>query len=377
MSSLERPPSPPRSAGGSILFFGYGPIVHEMVRNRRNIRTTSVQPAFLDGYRLSFEFGGIANIVRQRGYRVHGVLMTLKSLRDWKKLQSFDLRRRVSQKLVFHYPEGGYNYDEDEEDEKQEVGCEMAYVISFPEDVQETVLYENPALERLPQEGYLKLLAEGLQQNRICCEYISDEVLNIPFMPDRASDDYFTFPFAPSVGKISHSTYLTICEKAKVEGDLYFVMGDFIFRLGEHDPNNPLAIWIEEHGHGKGDLTYYIQLLLTDPNIPFCERKADVTPCHIAWAENQLVECIHQHGLTAKRVFQFCSRKYEEACNASSVFTKTEEFSSRPSFSLVNVTPPDSATTTSTRNRKSNLPTPKKSAKVASVFLKRIMGRNR
>src|SRR6056300_1633707 len=90
--------------GNNILFFGYGPICNEIVRKRRNIRTSDLQAAFLDGYRLSFDFGGVANVVRQRGYRAHGVLMTLSSLRDFKKLQSYDIRRQVTQRLVFLYP---------------------------------------------------------------------------------------------------------------------------------------------------------------------------------------------------------------------------------------------------------------------------------
>lgn len=366
----ERSPSPPRSVGDSILFFGYGPIVHEMVRSRRNIRTTELQPAFLDGYRLSFEFGGVANIVRQRGYRVHGVMMTLQSLRDWKKLQSYDIQRRVTQKMVFHYPKGGFNYDEDDDDEeKEELVSEIAYMIGFPDDVQDTLLHEDPALERLPQEGYLKILSDGMQQNGISHEYIEDEILNVPFIPDRCTDDYSKFPIAHTVGKISYSTYLTLCQKAKVEGDLYFVLGDFVFRLGEHDPSNPLAAWIEEHGHGKGDVTYCIQLIFMDTSISFCERKSDVTPSHVCWAENQLVAYIQQHGLTATKVFQFCNTKEEEQFS-SSMFGRTEEFSARPSninIPVVNMTP-ESPTRPRVHVKK---------GKVLSVFFKRMVQRNR
>jgi hypothetical protein len=363
MTSLERERSipQPRSQGNPILYFGYGPIVHEMVRRRRNIRTTHVQAAFLDGYRLSFEFGGVANIVRQRGYRVHGVLMTLQSLRDWKKLQSFDVRRGVTQSHVFHYPKGGMSYDEDE-DEKEEPVSQLAYIIKFPEDVQDTLLCDDPAAERLPQECYLKVVAEGMQQNGISYEYIEDEILNVPFIPDRSSEDYCKFPLAHKVAKISCSTYQTVCQRAKVEGCLYFVLGDGVFRLGEHDPNNPLAAWIEEHGHGKGDLTFFIQLMLMDPSIPFCEKKVGVTPCHIAWAENQLVAYIQQFGLSATKVFQFCKDKEEEEY-CSGLFTTTERFS-KPAIAVE--TPPSSSS-----NVKSE-----KGLKVVSVFFKRMVHRN-
>jgi hypothetical protein len=356
----ERSISPPRAPGNPILYFGYGPIVHEMVRRRRNIRTTHVQAAFLDGYRLSFEFGGVANIVRQRGYRVHGVLMTLQSLRDWKKLQSFDVRRRVTQSHVLHYPKGGMTYDEDEEDEKEEPVTELAYIIKFPEDVQDTILYDNPAVERLPQECYLKVVAEGMRQNGILYEYIQDEIMNVPFIPDRSSADYCKFPLAHKIGKISYSTYQKVCQLAKVEGCLYFVLGDSVFRLGEHDPNNPLAAWIEEHGHGKGDLTFFIQLILMDPSLPFCAKKAGVTPCHIAWAENQLAAYTQQLGLGATKVFQLCKDEEEEEYS-SCLFTTTERFC-KPAIAVE--TPPSSSNVQS-----------KKGFKIVSVFFKRMVQR--
>jgi hypothetical protein len=369
MASPERSRSisPPRDPGNPILCFGYGPIVHEMVRRRRNIRTTHVQAAFLDGYRLSFEFGGVANIVRQRGYRVHGVLMTLKSLRDWKKLQSFDVRRRVTQRPVFHYPKGGMTFDEDEEDEKEELVSELAYIIKFPEDVQDTFLCDDPAAERLPQEGYLKIIAEGMQQNGISYEYIEDEILNVPFIPDRSSENYFKFPLAHKVGRICYSTYQTVCERAKDEGCLYFVLGDSVFRLGEHDSNNPFAAWIEEHGHGKSDLTFFVQLILMEPSIPFCEGKAGVTPCHIAWAENQLVEYVQQYGLSATKVFQFCKDQEEEEYS-SGMFTKRF---SMPMISVVEAPPPPPLSSSVKSSKFS-----RKRLKVVSVFFKRMVHRN-
>ena len=47
-----------------LWYFGYGPIVNDMVRKRRGIETTQIQPAYLPDYRLTFSFGGLANIVK-------------------------------------------------------------------------------------------------------------------------------------------------------------------------------------------------------------------------------------------------------------------------------------------------------------------------
>lgn len=246
-------------------------------------------------------------MVRSRGYRVHGVLMTLASLRDLKKMQTYDIRREVTQRLVFHYPKNGFVVDEDavdeEEEEKEELDSALAYFIEYPEDVLETLHQNDPAIERLPQEGYLKLIAEGMQQNRVCYEYIEDSILNIPYTPDRSVSEYLKFPLAPKVAKISYRTYQDLCDTAN--GEIYFCLGNSVFRLGTHNPNNPLAKWLEEHGHGREDVTFFFQMVLMNPALAFCKRRSEVTPCHIAWAENQLVETLQQHGLDAQKVFEF------------------------------------------------------------------------
>ncbi|CAJ1929414.1 unnamed protein product [Cylindrotheca closterium] len=332
----SRSPSPPPSSPGDpVLFFAYGPIANEIVRKRRNIRTTSLQPAFLDGYRLSFDFGGIANVVRQRGWKVHGVLMTLASLRDLKKMQSYDIRRQVTQRLVFHYPKNGFVVDEDavDEEEKEELESAMAYFIEYPEDVEDSLVMQqnsdNPAAERLPQESYLKLIADGMQQNGICYEYIDDAIFNVPYIPDRDVSDYQTFQRAPKVAKISFLTYQNLC--AKANGEIYFVLGTSVFLLGSHDPNNPLAKWLEEHGHGKDDVTFFVQIILMNTSLDFCKRRSEVTPSHIAWAENQLVETIQQHGLEAQKVFEFIENDEESEDGPSKFFTVDKEYIVRPS----------------------------------------------
>jgi len=372
ISSSDREDSSlPSDPGNSVLFFGYGPICNELVRKRRNVRTTDTQAAFLDGYRLSFEFGGVANVVRHRGYRVHGVLMTLKSLRDFKKLRSYDIRRQVAQRLVFLYPKGGFSYDEDEdaEEEKEEMVSAMAYFIEFPEDVRDTLLSNNPVGESLPQEGYLKLIADGMQQNRVMPEYIEDSILNVPYVPDRCVENYLKFPDAPKVARISFSTYQNLSETSG-DGEVYFVLGDSVFSLGQHDPNNPLAKWLEEHGHGKGDITFFVQITLMNPNIPFCRRRSEVTPAHIAWAENQLFETVEQHGLQAMKIFEFV-KENELEDTPSKFFTmadavpeETSVASHESGGSLDRLNPRRTSSTSSKRRFK------------VSVFFKRMVRRS-
>lgn len=362
--------STPIETGNNILFFCYGPICNEIVRKRRNIRTTDLRAAFLDGYRLSFEFGGVANVVRSRGYRVHGVLMTLTSLRDFKKLQSYDIRRQVTQRLVFLYPKAGFNYDEDEdaEEEKEELVSAMAYFIEFPEDVMDTMLSNNPVGESLPQESYLQLIAEGMRQNGVMPEYIEDSILNVPYIPDRCVENYLKFPDAPKVARISFSTYQNLCETNSTNNDIYFVLGDSVFSLGQHDPNNPLAKWLEEHGHGKGDITFFVQITLMNPNMPFCRRRSEVTPAHIAWAENQLRETVEQHGLQAMKIFEFV-KENESEDGPSKFFTMADAVVPEETSSVASHESGGSIEALNPRR-----PTSKRRFKV-SVFLKRMVHR--
>ena len=63
--------------------FSFGPMVNPLVRERRGILTYDEQPAILQDYRLTFHFGGVANVVHQRGYEVHGIFMRISNEECW------------------------------------------------------------------------------------------------------------------------------------------------------------------------------------------------------------------------------------------------------------------------------------------------------
>jgi len=83
-SSSSSPDAPPS-------YFAYGPIVNPMVRRRRGLHTLEEKPAILPEHRLTFSYGGVAEIIPQRGYEVHGILMKMESLEEWKKFQATDV----------------------------------------------------------------------------------------------------------------------------------------------------------------------------------------------------------------------------------------------------------------------------------------------
>ncbi|CAB9529747.1 expressed unknown protein [Seminavis robusta] len=314
MAELRKKTRLEENAPKEIFYFGYGPIVNDMVRKRRGIEVTELKPAYVPDYRLTFSFGGTANIVRKTGFEVHGLLMKLKSPKDWDKLRGFEAGNAPRIRTVVPY--GGdstaetdsnsedchHNADDDFFAAPIAAGAMQAYLIEMPGDVEDTLL--DAPIERLPQERYLKLVANGMRKYGVDEDYITDHIEACPFIPNRKREDYFTFPVAKKVPVITHAKYEEICARASVEGDLYFTLGKRVFRMGEHDPANPLAKWFETHGHGQTDCTYMVHLTVVDPNIPLLDEPKDVTPLHVEWAENHCVEVVEQYGMSATRVYE-------------------------------------------------------------------------
>jgi hypothetical protein len=280
-----------------IHYFGFGPIVNAMVRHRRCIHTKHVQAAYLRDYRLTFCFGGNASIVPQRGYEVHGLLMTLESREDWKRLLEFDSGNAPT---VHHV----YPYDKPD----HPVACYL-FEIPIPEDVSKL----DKPIERLPQERYLKLIAQGLRQHGVDDEYVDHQIMAVPFIPNRKPQDYYTFPQQRTpLPKWTWSRYIKKCDK----GDkLYFILGKSIFQLNFTDETNPLAKWFKFHGHGKDDCTLAVHKTVVDPEIPTVDEVEDISPLHIAWAENHCVEVIEQYEMSAVKVALLVKDGEDESIN--------------------------------------------------------------
>ena len=268
-----------------LYYFGYGPIVNDLVRQRRGIHTTEIRAAYLSDYRLTFAIGGLANVVHKRGYEVHGLLMKLAQKEDWKRVQEFDAGSTPTVKYVTPYDAPG--------------GPIKASLVEFPGNIADSLL-DGP-IEKLPQDRYLNLIALGMRQYHVDNDYIEDNIMAVPFVPKRLPKDFERLPcLKEDVPEISLRKYQQLCRKAR--GDVYFVLGEGVFRVNKPDLESPAVRWLAQNGHGKEDCALTIHKLVVDPDIPLVDEVSEMSPLHYAWAENHCAEIMEQFGLSCHKV---------------------------------------------------------------------------
>lgn len=169
---------------------------------------------------------------------------------------------------------------------------------------------ENAKLptEKLPQERYVRVIATGMRHYGVDDEYIDYSILNVPYIPNRKPEEYLTFPKEKEKTKtISYNEYV---KKAKKK--VWFLIGEKVIQLGEHDPNCPFVEWISSRLVGKPDCTWTMLQTLFDPDLPVCETENDILSLHQAWTENQLAEKFEQADLTGSVVAFIKERSNEQ-----------------------------------------------------------------
>ncbi|CAB9513595.1 expressed unknown protein [Seminavis robusta] len=385
---------------GPIWYFGYGPIVHPSVRQRRGIRVTDEQPAVLRDHRLTFAFGGIASLVAQTGYDIHGIVMRCETESDWEKLKEQEAGFHAAPVNVHPYrrvanfaydsevcplsPELDDN-DDDDDDEDSIVPPIKAYAFVMDEFDKDKL--DRP-IEKLPQERYLRLIAAGMYKYNGDEDYIESEIMGVPFSPSRKPHEYLTFPnwnhnneqtkgtvvysaADKTLPSITYSRYKDFCRQtaflmmgdglnnasvASVQsastssGDspqytsLCFIVGNHVVWVPQHDPKHAGARWLRKYGFAKEDVSYMLHTFVIDPDIPYCETPAQVSPPVQNWAENQLVISVAQ-GLDAYRTLKLVEDSAEESPDIESVLARLLQ-STQPGMLTVasSVTSMDSAT---------------------------------
>jgi len=291
------------ASSSSIYYFGYGALVNPVSRKRRGVETVSEQPAVLTDYRLTFGYGGAANIVRKCGWDVHGVLMKCKSDKDWQILKDFDAGYDCVKVSVMPYSPGGPaeaadDYVDDGDDDHHQPIEAYVFVMGHNEEDKSHV-----PLDRLPQERYVRIIASGMRHHGVDEDYVQYQILNVNYLPDRKPEDYLQFP--PLETKTKKLQYITMKEYEKKAGDRnWFIIGDRVIQVGKHDESSAFMGWAQHQIIGRQDCTFTILQTLYDPDLPECEEPDSVTEVHHAWAENQMVDKFDQADVPANFVYR-------------------------------------------------------------------------
>lgn len=307
------------TAMDDIYYFGIGPILNSQVRKRQRYDLTNIQAAVLPEHRLTFCYGGIANVVKQRGYEVHGVLMKFppssSSSGDdqWNRFVKTHTGYKPEVLEVFPYDSSTSNdNNEDEEDESKPSSMGIQAYVFVLREYDEQAL-ETP-IENIPSERYLKLIANGMRECHVDADFVLDSILSVPFEPSRKPEDYQTFlPASSPLPKITFSKYQRMCKKSNKTNNCYFIVGDRIIQVNKpFSPKNPGVAWMLEHGHGKGDITFMVHQLCVVPGLPVVDTEEEITQEHRMWAENEAIEFLKNCGVAASRAYELVEVEVEE-----------------------------------------------------------------
>ena len=201
-------------------------------------------------------------VPREEG-EVQGVLMQLNKL-DWE---------------IVRKSEAGY---QDKHVQVVPYGASpvMAHVFYFGD------FGERP--QGIPQERYLKIIAEGMRFHGVDERYIRSEILDIDFIPSRKPNEYLSFP--RNSKPLPMLTFEDYMERASNDKTPCFLVGDYVVDLVcAFDHENPWAKALFKEAVGKPDVTPWLESVIYDPDMPL--------ECRWKWAENFMVDTFASAGM--------------------------------------------------------------------------------
>ena len=342
------PPSLPKKKKKKIYYFGYGPIVHPVVRKRRGVKTVGesgdggARAALLPDHKLTWAFGGVVNIVKQRGFEVMGILLEFDDEEEWSNFQQFDAGYDLDEVTVFplrqqRQQQQQDNDDDDDDDKERKTSVDKrgddnrydddgdgfvshtnepvkAYTFVM-KDFDESKLLSSK-IEKLPGERYLKLIATGMRTYGIDEDYINDQIMSVPYIPKRNPEQYRTFSTAavsasaplPRITLTKYRSKLCSHKYRKTSpDDVFFICQGRVIKVERpDDPKNPSKIWLRDRVMGLTgkECTLRIHQTVVDPDIPMVDTPEEITPLHEQWCENHMVEWMEQGGLRGVAIFE-------------------------------------------------------------------------
>lgn len=274
-----------------LYYFGFGPIINPIVQKRRGLQVTEQQGAMLPEHRLIFSLG-VVNAIKQTGYEIYGVLMKVNHEEDWKKMVDMDSCSDLDE--VYVYPM------------KKPDEAVLAKTMIF-KDYRDRGKFDRPADDKLPQERYLRLIANGMRKYKIDPEYIEDQIMGVDFEPTVKPENYKTVPLiSDPLPKITYERYQSLCSSNE-GADTYVIIGKKVIKIVEREYENPCIKWSRKNGFGKPDMTLYIHLNIIDPDMPMVDTAEELTPAHFAWAENFFCYIVENSNLNAVVMYELCA----------------------------------------------------------------------
>lgn len=278
----------PNESDERIWYLGYGSMANPVSLKRRGIVPSQSLPVTLDGYDIEFSMNGMANIAEREGPTMHGIahLVTPQMFEELAKIES-----------VYDYTDVTCRpYDP----AAAAITC-RAFIVP-PDKIAEHKRHlpkdgARAHLE-LPSQRYIRIIAEGLRHFGADAAWVA-RIEAEPCNPARPVANWLTAPVAPEAAGAMRR--FTLDELAAHKGQLpaVYAIGRKVLqaRMGEGHPFEPIYRMIS-----GTQACLFMLMNLYDPSLPPVEGPGDITPVHVAWAEDQAVETSHKYNFDFEQI---------------------------------------------------------------------------
>lgn len=282
--------------GTPVYYFAYGALCNPVTRQQRGISVVHSQPGRLNGYRLDFSTSGTGNIIAHddnndstttTSSQVHGVLLQLSSTQMWRQVQ--DAEAGYQHQLVSVLPYG----DGDTKDDENNCIEAHVFIMNSASTNDDDDGNKIATTVSLPQERYLKIIAEGMRHHGVDETYIQTTILQADHIPARRPEDYRSFAKATTKDNMDASLPVISLDdyQARVaNGVPCFIIGDWVIDIVGDLPESPFQKVLQEKVIGKSDVTPLVKQILYDPNLP-------PPHLHSQWAMDQMVDLFQANGI--------------------------------------------------------------------------------
>eukprot|EP00899_Mesostigma_viride_P017097 jgi/Mesvir1/25389/Mv01428-RA.1 len=260
-------------AVGNSLYFGFGAMCNRIGMARRGVNSLCQWPARLEGFRCSFEIGGMATLMHAEGERMHGVLHEL-SPADASMLRESESGGNDMEEVqvIPYHPGGGFDY-----------APELVWVFVFKGDV--------PSWRRThPQERYIRIIAAGCQEVGVEASWI-EWLTSLAVVEDRRPEDWLRIDDSVAGRSDGYCHWSMDVVESYRGQEVVFVLGypRQVVRI-DYAPDDETGRAFGLQLFSGRDITYRTCRNLYEPLLPDAPNPEDIQPVHRQWVESMIVE---------------------------------------------------------------------------------------